>query len=143
MSTPDYSFLFRHVDLRNIGQHDMYNAFLRGNGLAEEFALWQEDTPGAIPIGVCPEAGRRVCRMDYIAMVFEDEKGRRYYVHVPGGWVAEARVADQGPQAMKEARHNWEVENFRDEKAEVADLKRRLAQLDHYSDFSIPDTCTP
>lgn len=139
MPIPDYSFLFRHVDLHNIGQHDMCNAFLRGNGLAEEFALWQEDTPGAIPIGVCPEAGKRFYGMDYIAMVFEDEDGRRYYVHVPGGWVAEARVAVQGPEAMKEARQNWELENFGNKKAVDADLKRRLAQLDPFSDDYIPE----
>lgn len=100
----DYSFLFHHVDIGAIGEHDMYNAFLRGDGLVQQLALWREDFEGCVPVGVCPEAGRRFAFQDYFALVFEDSDGRRFHIHVPASWVDEARVADQGEQAMEEAR---------------------------------------
>ena len=122
MTAADYSFLFKPVDLHNIGQLDIDNAFLRhGNGLAEDLAAWMENTPGAIPIGVCHEAARRCCGVEYIPMVFEDEDGRRYYVHVPGYWGEEARVAAQGPQAMKKARDCWWTKTIMGMKADQND----------------------
>ena len=107
MITPDYSFLFHHVDRDNCGQHDMYNGFLCCNGLSDGFADWQEENPGAIPIGVCPENTHNTSDDplgQFLAMVYEDPDGNRYFVHVPRYWIEEARVADQGEQAMEDAR---------------------------------------
>lgn len=106
MSTPDYSFCFRHVDVANCGQHDMYNGFLAEEGLAKQFADWQEENPGAIPVGVCPENQHNIGKVcgEFIAMVFEDEEGRRFFVHVPAYWVDEAKVANRGERAMEDAR---------------------------------------
>jgi hypothetical protein len=100
----DFSFLFRHVDINNLGQHDLYNGFLRKEGLVEEFEDWQENNPGAVPVGICEECRSECGNFVYVAMVYEDEEGRRYFVHVPHTWIAQARVYDQGPEAMEDAR---------------------------------------
>lgn len=103
----DYSFLFHHVDLANCGQHDMYNGFLACDGLVDGFADWQAENPGAVPIGVCPEnvhcTGGEPLEQ-YIAMVYEDAEGNRYFVHIPRFWLAEAKVAHLGLQVMEDAR---------------------------------------
>lgn len=106
MNNVDYSFLFHHVDIDNCGEHDMYNAFLfADDGLVGEYAAWQNANPGCVPVGICPEnvhdAG---VGFVYYAMVYEDEEGRRFFVHVPAYWIDEARVVDQGPEAREDAR---------------------------------------
>lgn len=119
MKNPEYDFLFHHVDISACGMHDLYNAFLREDGLVDQFKAWKEDFPGCIPIGVCPENRHDVSPMSqYIAMVFEDDRGGRYYIHIPKTWVDEAKVSDKGEKAMKAAREEAmygcsEEEHFR------------------------------
>lgn len=103
----DYSFLFHHVDFANCGQHDLYNGFLICDSVVDGLADWQEENPGAVPIGVCLE--NKHCTgtepMDqYVAMVYEDANGNRYFVHIPQFWIEEAKVADKGPVAMEDAK---------------------------------------
>lgn len=122
MNKKEYAFLKRHIDIGNCGQHDLDNSFLRGRprtfdeikkhrsgGLIEEFGVWQEDHPGCMPIGICKENTHNIPGMHYVAMVYEDERGGRYYVHVPGYWIPEYEAFDQGENAMGEARDKfWE-----------------------------------
>lgn len=110
MNKDTYSFLERNVDYYNCGQHDMDNSFLlKAEGLVEEFAAWQANSPDFTPIGICRENVKSIPGMRYFAMVFEDERGRRYYVHVPGYWADEYAVIDQGPAAMEKARREFEA----------------------------------
>lgn len=110
MDKETYSFLERNVDYYNCGQHDMDNSFLlKAEGLVEEFAAWQANSPDFTPIGVCRENVKSIPGMRYFAMVFEDDRGRRYYVHVPGYWADEYAVIDQGPAAMEKARRGFEA----------------------------------
>jgi len=108
MKTFDYSFLDKHVDSANLGQHDNDNSFLFKDCLLDQFAAWESTHPGCIPIGICPEAKHHSDDRiyEFIAMVYEDENGNRYYVHVPDSWPAEREFAEQRDWAgMKEAQH--------------------------------------
>jgi len=126
-----YAFLERHVDLYNCGQHDLDNSFIMGSpltreelenlghrsgGLVDEFSCWQDDHWMCTPLGICKENTHNVPGMRYIAMVYEDDRGNRYYVHVPGYWLEEYKVFDQGEEAMAIARDKYwdecETEDF-------------------------------
>jgi len=102
-----YGFLKHHVDLYNCGVHDMDNSFLHKEGLVEEFAAWQGTHEDCVPIGICKENCKKLPGMRYYAMVFEDERGGRYYTHVPGYWEVEYDVFDKGAEAMEKARSEW------------------------------------
>jgi len=106
MNQFDYSFLEKHVDANNLGEHDPDNWFIHAEFLIWQFAAWQHNHPDCTPIGICPEARNNISD-DFIAMVFEDSKGNRYYTHVPESWIAQAKVADGGWMAMQEAQRQW------------------------------------
>lgn len=101
----DFSFLNKHVDEMNLGQHDMDNSFIFTDFIVWQFPAWQSRHEDCIPIGVCEEctSGRGA----FIAMVFEDSKGNRYFTHVPASWKEEAKVAHLGWEACQEARRKW------------------------------------
>lgn len=102
-----YRFLEHHVDWYNCGEHDLDNSFLlvKGEqGLVPEFNKWQDNHPDCVPVGVCEQRRDESPSMLYVAMVFEDEDGRRYFVHVPSYWIDEYKAFDDGPEAMREAR---------------------------------------
>ena len=110
MKTFDYSFLDKHVDSTNLGQHDNDNSFLFKDCLLDQFAAWESTHPWCIPIGICPEAKNHSADKiyEFIAMVYEDETGNRYYVHVPDSWPAEREAAERRDWAgMKEAQHTF------------------------------------
>jgi hypothetical protein len=120
MSKELYAFLERHIDLYNCGQHDLDNSFLLSDygqimkslkhardGLVPEFASWSSSHWLCTPIGICPENMHKTPGMRYVAMVFEDDNGNRYFVHVPGYWVDEYKVFDQGEEAMAIARDEF------------------------------------
>ncbi len=120
MSKELYAFLERHIDLYNCGQHDLDNSFLLSDygqimkglkhardGLVPEFASWSSSHWMCTPIGICPENMHNTPGMRYVAMVFEDDRGNRYFVHVPGYWVDEYKVFDQGEEAMAIARDEF------------------------------------
>ena len=105
LPTFDFSFLDKHVDIYNLGQHDLDNSFIFTDFIVWQFPVWQAHHEGCVPIGICEEStdGNGA----YIAMVFEDEDGNRYYTHVPASWKDEAKVAHLGWEACQEARYNW------------------------------------
>lgn len=103
---PEYQFLKKHVDRTNLGQHEGYNGFIvTSSGFLGQFADWKSEFPDCIPIGVCKESRPKLDHSGtFMAMVFEDSEGRRYFVHVPACWVDEAEVEHKGPKAMEEAK---------------------------------------
>lgn len=120
MSKELYAFLERHIDFYNCGQHDLDNSFLLSDygqimkglkhardGLVPEFASWSSSHWMCTPIGICPENMHKTPGMRYVAMVFEDDQGNRYFTHVPGYWVDEYKVFDQGEEAMEIARDEF------------------------------------
>ena len=113
LPTFDFSFLDKHVDIYNLGQHDMDNSFIFTDFIVWQLPAWQARHEGCTPIGICKESTNGGGA--YIAMVFEDEDGNRYYTHVPASWIDEAKVAHLGWEACQEARYNW-WHNHREEK---------------------------
>lgn len=109
----DVSFMHRHVNLQNIGQHDLDNSFIHADYMCWQFPAWQANHPGCTPVGICREStnGRGL----YFAMVFEDEKGNRYFTHVPASWEEEAKVIDKGWEACRDAMDKWWKEHKRKE----------------------------
>lgn len=101
----DYSFMDKHVDISNIGQHDLDNYFVHGEFMCWQFPTWQKTHPGCVPIGICKESTN--CDGMFVAMVFEDSNGGRYYTHVPACWEAEAPVANEGWEACQKAQREW------------------------------------
>ena len=65
----------------NIGEHDADNSFMSAP-LEKQLDEWQQDHEGCVPIGICYD--KSVGRYDgeYQPMVFEDDKGDRYYTHI-------------------------------------------------------------
>lgn len=116
-----YKFLEHNVDLYNCGEHDMDNSYLAGSeGLVEEFARWQSSHEDCTPIGICKENVHTIPGMRYYAMVFEDDRGCRYYTHIPGYWIDEYKVFAKGGKAMKAARDKlykqWAKEDYEKKK---------------------------
>ena len=106
LPTFDFSFLNKHVDINNLGQHDLDNSFLYTDFIVWQFPAWQGQHEGCTPIGICEESTNGVAG-EFIAMVFENENGNRYFTHVPASWKEEAKVAHLGWEACQEARRKW------------------------------------
>ena len=104
-SNLDFSFMDKHVDLLNIGQHDYDKGFVLGEFMCWQFPTWQRNHPGCTPIGICKESTN--CEGLFFAMVYEDKDGNRYYTHVPGSWEDEVKVFDKGWEACRDARDKW------------------------------------
>ena len=102
----DFSFLNKHVDIYNLVQHDMDNSFIFQDFIVWQFPAWQARHENCTPIGICEESTNGYYG-EFIAMVFEDEDGNRYYTHVPASWIDEAKVAHLGWEACQEARRKW------------------------------------
>lgn len=75
-----------HVDIHNVGEHNPDNRFMLHNSAEEQYDYWKKNNPDCVPIGFCEEACKVTFGFKRIAFVFEDEKGNRYYVHVPENW---------------------------------------------------------
>lgn len=111
-SKEDYSFLEHHVDISNLGEHDSDNSFLFSDFLIWQFPSWKKNHEDCIPIGICSESTNGPDGW-FVAMVFEDAQGNRYYTHVPASWVEEAKVVDKGWEACQEAQRKW-IKNRKD-----------------------------
>ena len=102
----DLSFLGRHVDLYNCGQHDLDNSYMfecdLNSTLEQEVEAFMRRHEDCVPVGICEE------NRDWstVALVFEDQDGNRYFTHVPEYWLREYEVLGD-PEAMMQAKHDY------------------------------------
>lgn len=75
-----------HVDKYNIGQHDQDNSFMWCETIVDQFNYWRMQNPQCVPIGFCDEEFEDRGGFKFIAFVYENWFGNRYYVHVPEEW---------------------------------------------------------
>lgn len=110
----DLSFLGRHVDLYNCGQHDLDNSYMfecdLNSTLEQEVEAFMRRHEDCVPVGICEE------NRDWstVALVFEDQDGNRYFTHVPEYWLREYEVLGD-PEAMMKAKHDYLAGNHKHE----------------------------
>ncbi len=80
MLKDDFYFIDNKIAKENIGEHDGDNRFLCED-LENMMNAFYETHSGCTPIGICYEDEHPRFK-GFFPMVFEDENGNRFYVHI-------------------------------------------------------------